>query len=627
MSFSRNCIGRTILKDMPSNRDEKTKKRHQTLSVTAELKSQGLVDADALGLGFFTFSKFLMWRDLHPASWPNNALLDHPLVSTLLGENTEFESYLPLVADDLSIDEHIDISKCIHIVDADSSQAIVVEEARAGRNLVVQGPPGTGKSQTITNAIASAATMAKPSFLLLKKPLHLRSSTTDYEKPGSARCVWKSIVAKRTSELSAISLEQALRCSDKVHVHGSLATELAMRRDRLNQRSNALHKEIGQSGRSAFDVIGQQVKLRAEGVRLLENRLDDAGNWSASKLLSIGVAVERAAVAIAQLNSAPKAHPWYGTNVDAQNPFDSERLVSLLNDAIAKMEALNKETKTIISAVSHNSAPCLADALALIKAFRHVAAVPKHSRRILANSAWSTDAAAVESAIERARPLAVSIGAVDARFTPEAWSCDADSILLALRGDGNSFLRRFGRRFRRTIAQLRTICLHSLPRNLSDRTALAEMLRDGQTSKQRFETEAPLLKATLGPIWAGHKTAWNDAIEIAAWARCAMSELGGSKLLMFATRAQDLRVYSNLANKLQSMVNDAQQSFDQTQRVVRASLPTVFKCANYESAPLDQLLDRMTHWRNNSTKANDWVAARTCISTFERKNWTSLLTA
>ncbi len=41
-------------------------------------------------------------------------------------------------------------------VDADSSQAIVVEEARDRRNLVVQGPPGTGKSQTITNIIAVA---------------------------------------------------------------------------------------------------------------------------------------------------------------------------------------------------------------------------------------------------------------------------------------------------------------------------------------------------------------------------------------------------------------------------------------------------------------------------------------
>lgn len=31
----------------------------------------------------------------------------------------------------------------IHVTDADSSQAMAIEEVRQGRNLVIQGPPGT----------------------------------------------------------------------------------------------------------------------------------------------------------------------------------------------------------------------------------------------------------------------------------------------------------------------------------------------------------------------------------------------------------------------------------------------------------------------------------------------------
>jgi primosomal protein N' len=60
-------------------------------------------------------------------------------------------------------------SKLVHVVDADSSQARVIEEVRAGRNLVVQGPPGTGKSQAITNIIATAVKEGKTVLFVAEK--------------------------------------------------------------------------------------------------------------------------------------------------------------------------------------------------------------------------------------------------------------------------------------------------------------------------------------------------------------------------------------------------------------------------------------------------------------------------
>ena len=108
------------------------------------------VDRSAVGLGFFTFSKFLMWRDLDATAWPSEGLLlDHPLLSVLLDDGTKLDPSPPLAADDEPIDKLIDLASAVHLLDADSSQALVVEEARLGRNLVVQGPPGTGKSRNL----------------------------------------------------------------------------------------------------------------------------------------------------------------------------------------------------------------------------------------------------------------------------------------------------------------------------------------------------------------------------------------------------------------------------------------------------------------------------------------------
>ena len=125
-------------------------------------------------------------------------------------------------------------------------------------------------------------------------------------------------------------------------VDSNLPSRLAARRDKLNQWSSTLHKPIGESGRTGFDVIGRQVKLRSEGVRLLENRLDEAANWNAAKLSSLDVAVDRAAASVSSLGVIPKDHPWFGTNIGAQSPFDLERLVRHLNAAIEKHRGVGK---------------------------------------------------------------------------------------------------------------------------------------------------------------------------------------------------------------------------------------------------------------------------------------------
>ena len=63
----------------------------------------------------------------------------------------------------------LDPVNLIHIRDADSSQALAIEEVRQGRNLIIQGPPGTGKSQTITNVIATAVREGRRVLFMAEK--------------------------------------------------------------------------------------------------------------------------------------------------------------------------------------------------------------------------------------------------------------------------------------------------------------------------------------------------------------------------------------------------------------------------------------------------------------------------
>jgi Mrp family chromosome partitioning ATPase len=119
-------------------------------------------------LGFFSFSKFLMYRDLDPENWPAQAsIADHSLITAILRDG--FPENAPLVPDDAAIDDAIPPLQSHHVVDADSSQTVVIAEAAAGRTMVVKGPPGTGKSQTITNIIAAAAARGRKVLFVAEK--------------------------------------------------------------------------------------------------------------------------------------------------------------------------------------------------------------------------------------------------------------------------------------------------------------------------------------------------------------------------------------------------------------------------------------------------------------------------
>ena len=103
-------------------------------------------------LGLFSFSKFVMWNDIH-----NNAdkMRQNPVVESLIQKrlvNVTDGS----TTDTRKVDGSIAPGKYAIPVDVDSSQLEAVIESGEGRSFILYGPPGTGKSQTITNMIANA---------------------------------------------------------------------------------------------------------------------------------------------------------------------------------------------------------------------------------------------------------------------------------------------------------------------------------------------------------------------------------------------------------------------------------------------------------------------------------------
>lgn len=102
-------------------------------------------------LGIFSFTKFLMWKDLQDRA---EQLKKNRVVNHLIERPREAMGSGHSILDRHDLDERHPPESLLTPMLADSSQLNAISRACSGVDFALEGPPGTGKSQTITNLIA-----------------------------------------------------------------------------------------------------------------------------------------------------------------------------------------------------------------------------------------------------------------------------------------------------------------------------------------------------------------------------------------------------------------------------------------------------------------------------------------
>ncbi|MBK6736349.1 MAG: hypothetical protein IPG61_20240 [bacterium] len=161
------------------------------------------VARDRVVLGFFTFARFLMYRDLDPAGWPaQDGPGDHTVMDALV---TRFADLDCPLSESAFLDDLRPVGEVHEVVDADSSQVLALEDVKAGRTLVIEGPPGTGKSQTITNLIAEAVASGRKVLFVSEKMAALSVVKRNLDQVGLGDACLDSTATRPTSGSSSAS--------------------------------------------------------------------------------------------------------------------------------------------------------------------------------------------------------------------------------------------------------------------------------------------------------------------------------------------------------------------------------------------------------------------------------------
>jgi len=578
-----------------------------------EGKSGWEVLPDDMLVWFFSFTKFLMYRDLDPTTWPETSTIDkHPLISSLLGSG--FQPQPPFCSDSERIDTLLAPLDQTHVVDADSSQAIATEETRRGQNLVIQGPPGTGKSQTIANIIATAVRAGKKVLFVAEKMAALSVVKRRFDNIGLGDICLELHSAKANKKFVLQELERTLALgAPKQENTEQQAAQLTKLREQLNRHVADLHVPLEPSGLTPFAIIGEVCRQQAVGTASLDCGLVEPLKWTVAEVAEKRNLLSAVAGQINELG-LPDQHPWRGVMLDAWLPMNGPRLQQKLPSLIERLTRFVDTSNALAAELRQPvESRSFVECDGLVRMVDAVASAPPMDRAAIANSVWNDKRDAITGLVEAGFTLGDTRAKLEPIMRPEAWTSDMSEVRDTLLKYGRLWYRWFFGAYRAAKAQLEAIMVGPLPKHFDERIAILDALARRQAAQKKFgdaQQSDAIGRQAFGTFWNGEKSDWGALRGIEKWeADCRTKGISAplrAVMQGLETTPKQRELAAALSPDRSKLVADVEELFRELQLDVAAG----FNATKVEAAVVVDLRDRIAAWPGALESLTKWIAYR-----------------
>ncbi|MHA4894677.1 DUF3320 domain-containing protein [Pedobacter sp. PWIIR3] len=318
-------------------------------------KSRWDVEEQAI-LGNFSFSKFILWNDIHNNS---HKLLRNKVVASLVSGKLEWEIGEQL-DNEAILDDQLHPAALSLPISTDSSQLQAIISSSQNKSFVLHGPPGTGKSQTITNIIANALYQGKKVLFVAAKKAALEVVESRLEAIGiGSFCLeLHSNKSKKSEVLQQLKAATDIQGKASPQNYLDEAGRLFDLRAELNQYVTALHQKQS-FGYSLFELFSNygQIKNATGNVRFPAARLE---NLTQQQFITWGDLAEEMQAA-AQVVGNAHGHPLKAIGVSnftqqirEEGSLLSQKLVQLLQQIRTSAAQAAETLKIDITLVSRD---------------------------------------------------------------------------------------------------------------------------------------------------------------------------------------------------------------------------------------------------------------------------------
>jgi len=484
------------------------------------------VHDDEIYLGFFSFTKLMMYRDLDCTCWPKEEQpTSHPLLGSILdgGFNEPGSAY----EDETLLDDHLPPHESHQVVDADGSQLTAILDVKDGRNMVIQGPPGTGKSQTITNLVAQALGQGKKVLFVAEKmaALEVVKRRLDLVGLGDACLEVHSHNANKKGMVD--ELKRTLNQGRVLEQSGSESDmELLGRlRKKLNNYAQAVNQPLAKTGYSAYEIFGELIhqQRQLQGVNDLPrpDSLIQSLSDVATILNCTRAELEERTVVIGRLekhledHGRPVAHPFHGVGVSMVMPTDRDQLQRELPKTLETVVGLVKAVSGLQEYLGFGNRDNWSDAKRLMQMSRYVRESPDLRGVNLRSRSWEDEVHALDDVLRVGGEHSTLKKNHEQTLIPEAWGRDVLVPRAAIVEHGEKWYKFLIGDYRRARTEIRSLCCAGKsPKDPTEMLKLTEAIMGEGRLRKEVEGKAEVAEEVFGRKWRGLDSDWAKLVEV-----------------------------------------------------------------------------------------------------------------
>ena len=477
------------------------------------------VDKLSVVLGMFSFQKLLMYHDLSGDQWsPNGGMDGNPIIRALFQDGFSDPGHTVGAVEQL--DECLSPIDLHHVVDADSSQTVVIADVARGRDLVVQGPPGTGKSQTIVNLIADGISQRKTVLFVSEKmaALEVVKRRLDEIHLGDACLELHSHKTTKRAVLDELRRTMQLGQPQTEGIQENLDS-LTRVRDRLNDYAIAVNHPIGKTETTPHQAMGELCRITSEGESIEHPAVDIAGieAWSKADFGRKREVIEQLRLRVRGIG-VPSEHIFWGVRIGAPLlPQKRRELKQAIGQAVDSLHSLKSYSERLSEALRRPAPESPRDTTSLILAGQLLIQAPDYSGLNLESAVWDTqpnDLMSLVAAGERLQDLRSEYASI---LLPEAWNADLRETKRVLSTTGRKLWRFLSGEYRRHRDQLAASFTGDPARDVARMLEVVDAVMEAQRLDASIRGSLASVSEALGSLWKGPLSDWQDIALKVRW--------------------------------------------------------------------------------------------------------------